>query len=241
MLVQSRRSRGKFCVMTSQCHPLIAGMGLVAATLLLAMSPTAIAVAEEDGHLEPCKVIFAQYEDRVESISRAAMPGEVEFWVTVIPSFRPEWSVGVSSEKGHYFVTHVVFRRSLWGRSLVQSGPSTSTYDFSKPHVRTIAKTASISAELHEALRSEWARSIEDARPADPDPNGLEGIVVDGVTFTFKLSERCGSAESPDPDTRNSQLVDLVMALSRLANSKGDALRAADEDVVRKLRKLAPR
>jgi hypothetical protein len=228
--------------MTGKCHPTIAGMRLIAAPLLLlAMSPPAIADAEAEDHLEPCKDIFAQYENRVESISRAAMPGEVEFWVTVIPSFQPEWSVGVSSQQGRYFVTHVVFRRSLWGRSLVQSGPTTSSYDFSKPRVRTTARTASISAELHEALRSEWARSIEGARPAEPDPHGLERIVVDGVTFTFKLSGRCGCAESPDPETRNSQLVDLVMALSLLANSKGDALHAAGEDVVRRLQKLPRR
>jgi hypothetical protein len=224
-----------------KCHPTIAGMWLITALLLLAMSPPAIADAEGDDHLEPCKVIFAQYENRVESISLAAMPGEVEFWVTVIPSFQPEWSVGVSSEKGRYFVTHVFFQRSLWGRRLVQSGPTNSSYDFSKSRVRTTARTAIISAELHRALRSEWARSIEGARPADPDPNGLERIVLDGATFTFKVSERCGSAELPDPETRNDQLVDLVVALSLLANSKGDTLRAAGEGVERMLQKLAPR
>jgi hypothetical protein len=64
------------------------------------------------------------------------MPGEVELWVTVIPSFQPEWSVGISADNGRYFVTHVAFQRSLWGRSLVQSGPNTWSYDFSIPDVR---------------------------------------------------------------------------------------------------------
>ncbi|MGB6310741.1 MAG: hypothetical protein WBF89_23400 [Steroidobacteraceae bacterium] len=78
-----------------------------------------VAVAVADNHLEPCRVSLVEYESRVESISRAAMPEDVELWVTVIPSFQPEWSVGISSDKGRYFVTHVAFQRSLWSSSLV--------------------------------------------------------------------------------------------------------------------------
>ena len=101
--------------MTGKCHPPIAGIWLIAAPLLLlALSLPAIADAEEDDHLEPCKVTFAKYENQVESISRAAMPGEVEFCVTVIPSFQPEWSVGVSSEKGRYFVKRVTATLLIW-------------------------------------------------------------------------------------------------------------------------------
>jgi hypothetical protein len=218
----------------------IAGVCAIAASVLPAMLQSAITNAAEDDHLEPCRAIFAEYENRVESISRAAVPGEVELWVTVIPSFRPEWSVGVSSDNGRYLVTDVVFRQSLWSRSLVRSGPTMGSHDFSKPRVRTLAKTASISAQLYEALRSEWARSIESTHPEEKnsEATGLQEIRLDGVMFEFKLSERCGSAYSPDPETRNSKLVDLVEALARLADSRGDSSRAAADDVARKLREL---
>jgi hypothetical protein len=190
--------------------------------------------ASADEHLEPCQGHFAEYESRVEALSRAAMPGDVEFLVTVIPSFKPEWSVGVSADKGRFFLTHVVFQPSLWGSSLVQTGPNTFGYDFQKPHVQTTATTANISAGLHEALRSEWDRSIVGARPS-------EGIGLDGVTFKFQLSGRCGSAWSPDPETRNGKLIDLVTALAFFADSKKDKSDATGEVVVlRELQALGP-
>jgi len=190
------------------------------------------AVAGE--HLEPCQGHLAEYESRVEALSRGAMPGDVEFLVTVIPSFQPEWSVGVSADKGHFFLTHVVFQPSLWGSSQVQTGPNTFGYDFQKSHVQTTATTVNISAELHEALRSEWDRSIAGARRS-------EGIGLDGVTFKFQLSGRCGSAWSPDPETRNGKLIDLVTALALFADSNRNPSHATGEVVVlRKLQALAP-
>jgi hypothetical protein len=173
-----------------------------------------------------------EHESRVESISRTAMPGEAEFWVTVIPSFQPEWSVGVSVDRGRYFVTHVIFQQSLWGRSLVQSGPDTYSYEFSKPDVQTARHTVVISDDLHTALRSEWERSIASARPA-------EGLGLDGVTFKFQLSEHCGSAWSPDPETRNGKLVDLVMSLAHFADTNNGTSQAMDEAAIRtKLQRL---
>jgi hypothetical protein len=187
-----------------------------------------------DEQLEPCRHHLAEYENRVEALSRAAMPGDVEFVVTVIPSFQPEWSVGVSADNGHFFLTHVTFQPSLWGSSLVETGPNTFGYDFQKPHIQTTAKTANISAELHEALRSEWDRSIASARPSD-------GIGLDGVTFKFQLSGRCGSAWSPGPETRNGELVNLVMALVLLADGKEDPSHSNGEVVVlKKLQALQP-
>jgi len=194
----------------------------------------AVTCAVADDHLEPCQGHLAEYESRVEAISRAAMPGDVEFWVVVIPSFQPEWSVGVSADNGHFLLTHVAFQPSLWGSSLVQSGPNTFDHDFSKPHIQTKARTANISAGLHEALRAEWDRSIAGTR-------STEGIGLDGVTFKFQLSGRCGSAWSPSPETRNGKLVDLVTALALLAGSKEDASHATGEVVVlRKLHALPP-
>jgi hypothetical protein len=174
-----------------------------------------VTCAVADEHLEPCQGHLVEYESRVEALSRAAMPGDVEFFVTVIPSFQPEWSIGVSADKGQFFLTHVAFQRSLWGSSQVQTGPNTFGYDFQKPHILTTTKTANISAELHEALRSEWDRSIAGARPS-------KRIGLDGVMFKFQLSGRCGSAWSPDPETRNGKLINLVMALALFANNKKD-------------------
>ena len=159
----------------------IAGVWAIAASVLFPMSQSASANSAEYEHLEPCRVLFPDYESRVESISRAAMPGEVALWVTVIPSFRPEWSVGISTDKGRYLVTHVVFKRSLWSRSSVATGPNTFSYDFSIPRVQTTATTASISAVLYEALRSEWSRSIDGVQPVGGIP---EEMVIKKFVWT---------------------------------------------------------
>jgi hypothetical protein len=162
------------------------------------------------------------------------MPGNVEFVVTVIPSFQPESSVGVSAANGHFLLTHVVFQSSLWGSSNVQLGPNIFGRDFSKPDIQTTARTANVSRKLYEALRSEWDRSIARARPTD-------GVGLDGETFNFQLLGRCGSAWSPDPESRNGKLVALVMALALLADSKDDASHATGEVVVwRMLQALPP-
>jgi hypothetical protein len=204
------------------------------ASSAIVMGSLAFTCAVADDHLEPCQAYLAEYESRVEAISRAATPGDIELWVTVIPSFQPEWSVGVSADNGQFLLTHVTFKPSLWGSSLVRSGPNTFAYDFSKPHIQTTVTTAKISAELHDALRSVWDSSIAGAR-------STEGIGLDGTTFKFQLPGRCGSAWSPGPETRNGKLVDLVMALALVADSKEDASHATSEVIaLRKLQALPP-
>jgi hypothetical protein len=203
----------------------------LAATVTGCLAATC-AVAND--HLEPCVGHLAEYESRVETISRAAMPGTVEFVVTVIPSFQPEWSIGVSAAHGDFLLTHVVFQPSLWGSSNVQLGPNMFGHDFSKPHIQTTARTSKVSGYLHAALRSEWDRSIAGTRRT-------EGSGLDGETFNFQLLGRCGSAWSPDPESRNAKLVDLVMALALLADGKDDASHATAELAVwTKLKALPP-
>lgn len=214
--------------MLTNFRPTNAGLWSVIASALLAiLQPTAASSA--DDRLEPCRVIFPEYENRLESISHAMMPGKVELWVRVIPSFRPEWSVGVSTDKGRYFVTHVVFQESLWSRSVIRTGPNTGSHDFAKPHVETTVATANISGKLYEALRSEWARSIAAIHLS-------KAAGVDGVTFEFLSAGRCGKAWTPDPEARNGRHVELAKALARLADSKGEALLSAAADVERVLR-----
>jgi hypothetical protein len=172
----------------------------IAVMVLIVSLSGVIAHAGEDDRLEPCQVTFPEYEHRIEAISQAATPGEVDFWVTVIPSFQPEWSVGVSTLGGKHLVTHVAFRQSLWGRSLVQSG-STSIRDFSRPQVQTAVGTASISAGSYSALRSEWIKSIADINPKEGNVagNGLVRVRADGVIFEFKC---LGAAVVPGRQTK---------------------------------------
>jgi hypothetical protein len=177
-----------------------------------------------------------EYEQGVEAIAQAAMPGVPELWVTVFPSFIPEWSVSVSTIDGRHLLTHVIFDRSFWYSSWVKTGPDTAINDPSKGRARAKAKTANISAELYDALRSEWEKSIKKARASES-----ETVVVDGVMYNFRLPGQCGSARSPHSEARNGKLVDLVIELARLADSQKSAPVARNEgSVLTKLRELPP-
>ena len=204
------------------------------ARLTVILGCSAMAGAEAEERLAPCHDFLQEYERRVEAIAHEAMPGAVQFWVTVIPSFTPEWSVGVSVDAGHYFLTHVRFDRSLWHSSWVETGPNTATNDPSKGNAQAIATTTGISVELYRALHSEWDMSIKAARPS-------ELLGLDGVTVNFRLPGECAGAWSPAPATRNGKLVALVSALARLADSERESLAADDEgSVLRSLRELPP-
>jgi hypothetical protein len=190
--------------------------------------------AQAEDRLAPCHDFLQEYERKVEAIAHEAMPGAVQFWVTVIPSFTPEWSVGVSVDAGHYLLTHVIFDQSLWHSSWVETGPNTQTNDPSKGNAQAKGTTTSISAELYEALHSEWDASIKAARRSDM-------LGLDGVTYNFRFPGECGSAWSPAPETRNGKLVELVDALARLADSEQESPSAHDEGpVLETLRDLPP-
>jgi len=148
--------------------------------LMLTLGCSVSTGAEAEDHLAPCSDFLEEYESRVDAIAQKETPGTVEFRVTVIPAFTPESSVAISTESGRYFVTHVVFDRLLWH----------SINDPSKGEVRATAKTAGISAELYRALRPEWDRSIETARPANR-------LVNDGVVFTFRSDSLSARSEVP--------------------------------------------
>jgi len=188
-----------------------------------------------EDRLEPCGSSLPEYERRVEAITQEAMPGVVEFWVLVIPSFTPEMSVEVSVDNGRFLLTRVVLDQSFWHSSWVEVGPNTVRNDPSKGHARGVAKTTIISAELHSALRTEWERSINGARPSES-----KTLILDGESYIFRFPGRCASASSPESATRNGKLVDLVYALGRLAGGGKTANARTEAPVLRQLGEIGP-
>ena len=206
-------------------------MRYVKAILIIAALLSAPQVRAED-HLAPCSDFLNGYESRVDAIAHGATPGTIDFWVTVIPSFEPEWSVGVSTDGDQHSLTYVVFDKSLWQGGWISQGPTSMRHDPSAGRVKPRAKTAPISHSLYQGLRSEWERSIKSSRPS-------EIIGVDGVSYNFKLPDQCASAWSPKPDTRNGRLVALVEALRALAIEKTKSHEATEKPVLAALQELS--
>lgn len=188
--------------------------------------------ARAEDHLAPCGDFLKGYENRVDAIAHGAMPGKVDFWVTVIPSFEPEWSIGVSTSGNQHFLTYVVFDRSLWHGGWASSGPNTMRHDSSSGHTKPKARTVPISQSLHQAIRSEWDRSIKSSRPS-------EILGLDGISYNFKLPDQCAKAWSPEPNTRNNKLVALVESLRILAKGNAKSSKTDENSVRATLRELS--
>ena len=202
--------------------------------LLILLGCSVVVGTEAENHLAPCGDFLQEYERRVDAIAQETTTGTWEFWVTVIPSFAPEWSLVVSNQNERYLVTHVVFDQSLFHSGWVETAPGKWINDPSKSGAHATARTTTISAELHDALRSEWDRSIKSARPSDL-------IVLDGVMFDFRRTGECARAHSPASETRNGKLVDVVFELARLADGKSDSPVARREKrLLKQLDELPP-
>ena len=147
---------------------------------LSALNLSMLGIAFAQDYLEPCANVLDEYRARVKEIAGSEIPGNLELWVGVYPSFLPEWSVGVSNENGRYYVTYVSFDQSLWHSSWVDTGPRTMVNDPSKGTANPTAKTSRISSRLFDMLYDEWEKSIGAVSP--PDSIGL-----DGVSYNFEL------------------------------------------------------
>lgn len=183
-----------------------------------------INLAKAEDHLATCDGLLSDYTRKVESISRAAMPGELELAVTVIPSFEPEWSVGITRAENKYYLSYVILDRSLWSDSWVKTGRGTRQLNVASSRAKPKGKTIIISNALHDAVRSEWERSIQDARRSD-------NVGLDGTQYLFQLpaTRRCASAWSPAPATRNDRLVSIVASLRNLVTNRlGDPVEKTD-------------
>jgi hypothetical protein len=198
----------------------------LAFVMLMCPSFAGSVIAQE--YLAPCNSSLRVYENRVDAIAHQAMRGELELSVTVIPSNAPEWSVGVTGNKGAIYLTYVVFDQSLWYSSWVPAGSGAMKNDPSSSHVTSVATRIRITRELYAALRSEWERSIANAHPS-------EALGLDGITYKFELpKDQCASTWSPEPETRNGRLVSIVDALRELA-SASDKTSAVKSDAILKI------
>lgn len=188
---------------------------LIALITLLGLIFAGNAMGQE--YLTPCDSSLRTYTDRVDTIAHGAMPGKLKLSVTVIPSFTPEWSIGITSDKGVLYLTYVVFDQSLYDSSWVLAGDAAMKNDPSAGHATPIAATVRINQNLYAALLSEWQKSIGRARPS-------RRLGLDGVTYMFELpTNQCAGAWSPAPNTRDRKLVNIVQELRELA-SDGEKL-----------------
>lgn len=202
---------------------------LIALITLVGLTFAGNAMGQE--YLTPCDSSLRAYTDRVDTIAHRAMPGKLKLSVTVIPSFTPEWSIGITSDKDVLYLTYVVFDQSLWDSSWVPARRSHKN-DPSAGHATPEATTVRITQNLYAALLSEWQKSIGRARPSR-----LLGL--DGVTYRFELpTNQCASTWSPAPKTRDRKLVNIVQELRELASGREKLAPVKSAAIIKALQEL---
>lgn len=109
-------------------------------------------------------------------------------------------------------VYFVELQSSFWADSVAEDGGGSYHMDFSKPRTATKVRRASLAAAVAERVQQVFTKAIVEAKA--PGQGGL-----DGVAYVFTTSgDNCGWAWSPDPQSRNGRLVQLMDRLARHAS-----------------------
>lgn len=183
--------------------------------LIIVLAPvTALAQSA----LEPCEMEFlGDYYRGVDRIIDDALGGTPRLSLTTLPSFSPESGVRLFGENIYF----VQFGSSFWyGVDRSRRGHD----DFSLPKVKTRIYRAKISPLIAERIEQAYTAAIESSRKSDR-------MGLDGVSYRFtRPGIGCGEAWSPDPDTSNAKLVELVELLAKHAKlSKPREMQRSEE------------
>ncbi len=158
--------------------------------------------------LKPCEMEFlGDYYRGVEKIIDDAVGGAPRLSLTTLPSFVPESGVRVVGDD----VYLVQFASSFWYGAMKPDSAGRDHESFSSAQVKTRIYRAKISRSIADRIEQVYTAAIAGSRK--PDRMGL-----DGVSYRFtRPGIGCGEAWSPDPDTPNAKLVELVELLAKHA------------------------
>lgn len=173
--------------------------------------------------LEPCEMEFlGDYYRGVDKIIDDAVGRTPRLSLTTLPSFSPESGVRLVADDIYF----VQFGSSFWYGATTVDSSGRGREDFSLPKVKTLIYRARISPSIAERIEQAYTSAIERSRKSDR-------MGLDGVSYRFtKPGIGCGEAWSPEPDTSNATLVDLVELLAKHAKlSKPRELVRSEEAV----------
>ena len=147
-----------------------------------------------------------------------------EFGALVLPSFWPPSVVLFGESDGGTLVEKRELEQGLYLRDLTPD---------ERPGVTTHSKA--LNHEIATASVSAIRRALANARPNQPPGDGLEWVVLDGVSFYFFSRGNSGRAHSPDSATEAGKLTRLVGVLEQFVDGEVEEqeVRMAAEDALR--------
>ncbi|OAI44331.1 hypothetical protein AYO42_00870 [Rhizomicrobium sp. SCGC AG-212-E05] len=220
---------------------------LIAVTSILILAVTAPAIAEPakpESYLEPERsqyggdLFMSGYDDLVLSVLKEAFAQDVAVRMVAVPSFVPEFAVGLKGTPGNYRVFSLRPKVQLWGyetlrmmkdgslRTVVgdaqkQLSDLQSTLPADPRAVPVISCQTSINTQLGGRIATVWEKMLRKTR--FPPPSAMMG--VDGADYHFSMRSNlqylAGRTWSPDQNSATGLLVGIGMAMNDYCAKKG--------------------
>jgi hypothetical protein len=141
--------------------------------------------------------VLPDYHRMVEAVLKEGYAEDVQLRMLVIPSFEPEWMVGVRARGQAFELIVLRPERQLWQHGM--------------RNVRVERCINPIDSGLAAKLAQAWKIALEQPRPP-PAPSAAERITLDGTSFHFWLRGEpvlAGHVQSPQPQWRSGRLAEL--------------------------------
>lgn len=158
--------------------------------------------------LEPCREAGDPYHAAVNQVIDKVVAKPSRLQLTTFPSFQTESGIRLVGSDVYF----VEFQSSYWGDSVAEEGGGSYHMDFRKPRPITKVRRAPLGAAAAERIHRVFTKAIMESK--GPGPGGL-----DGVAYVFAApGGKCGGTWSPDPQSRNGRLVQIMDRLARHAS-----------------------
>ncbi|WP_213605434.1 hypothetical protein [Pseudoxanthomonas japonensis] len=188
--------------------------------LTIVLAPTH---ASAQSALEPCEMEFlGDYYRGVDKIIDDAVGDTPRLSLTTLPSFSPESGVRLVGDHIYF----VQFGSSFWYGATTVDHSGRGHEEFSSPKVEIRMYRARVSQSIAERIEQAFATAIKSSRKSDR-------MGLDGVSYRFtKPGLGCGEAWSPDPNTPNARLVELIDVLAKHAKLSESRKMQRSEDAI---------
>lgn len=183
--------------------------------------------ANAQNSLDLCQQKFVDgYHAGVNKRIDAAVARKPSLLLTTFPSFERESAIRVAGSDIYF----VEFQNQFWDEAYVVDRKGVGHMDFSKPKGAVIIHHAPLDAAITDRIVRLYTKAIADATRS-------HRMGLDGTTYLFSTPDgACGWAWSPEPETRNGWLIELMKRLESHAKFSAPIdLQRSEKAIVRYL------
>ena len=190
--------------------------------ILLLITTNVYATTIEKNHLEPALSVFTgfniitEYQSDLVKLFSKAFDANVKIRTIVIPSFEPEYVIGIRERDNKYFAFKLSAKTQYW--VVYRETKVEKTIDIaSQKKVEVSEAEVEITKQAYKILDESWHQMIRRTKYY----NDTYGRGLDGTSYHFSASRLLtGYAWSPKPNTQTGYLVKLAELLGQLTEVK---------------------